>query len=88
VAVIRGRVVDTAGEPVSLAAIYVVSAPVPQQDIAQLSADDGTFALSASAAGRYVIGARSDTAGDGTMTVTVTAVDQEVRGEITLTRRG
>ena len=84
---IRGRVVDAAGEPVSLAAIYVVSAPGSHQDIAQLSDSNGDFAFSATAAGTYVIGARSDTAGDGRTSVTVAAGDEEVRAQIALSRR-
>jgi hypothetical protein len=87
VAVIRGRVVDAAGEPVMLAAIYVVSAPAPQQDIAQLTSVDGGFALGAPTPGLYVIGARTDAAGEGRTSVTVGAGDADVHAEIVLSRQ-
>jgi Carboxypeptidase regulatory-like domain len=87
VALIRGLVLDAAGQPVAMAAIYVVSAPVPQRDIAQLSGPDGRFALAAPVAGTYVIGARADAAGEGTGSIAVgNSPDQEVQLRITLVR--
>ena len=84
-AVIRGRVVGADGEPIALAAIYVVSAPEPQRDISQLTGSDGSFALTASAPGTYVIGARSDTAGEGRTSVNIAGSEEDVRAEIALT---
>jgi hypothetical protein len=82
--VIRGQVVDGAGQPVALAAVYVVSAPEPQPDISQLSGADGSFALAGRAPGTYVIGARSDAAGQGRTSVVVEPDDEEVRARITV----
>ena len=78
---------DADGEPVGHAAIYVVSAPAPQPDIAQLTGLDGSFAIGASVPGVYVIGARSDTAGEGQTNVIVTASGEDVRALISLTAR-
>ena len=61
--IIRGRVLDKEGAPVAQAAVYVVAAPQPQPDIAQLTGADGAFDVDAGSPGAYVIGARSDTAG-------------------------
>jgi hypothetical protein len=71
-AVIAGRVVDARGQPVAGAAVYVVSAPSPQPDIAPITDADGRFTLGADAVGAYVLGARSDTAGEGRTSVTLT----------------
>lgn len=84
-ALIRGTVLDAAGRPVAMAAVYVVSAPLPQPDIAQMSAPDGTFTIAAPVAGTYVVGARSDDAGQGSGSVTVgDSPDQELPMRITL----
>ena len=81
---IRGRVVDALGQPVALAAIYVISAPEPQRDISQLSGADGSFALAANAPGTYVIGARADEAGEGRTSLIVSSGDQDVPAQISL----
>lgn len=85
---IRGHVVDAAGNPVALAAVYIVSAPEPQRDIGQLSGPDGGFVMAASAPGTYVIGARADTAGVGQASVTVSDTDGEGRVTIVLAASG
>jgi hypothetical protein len=59
-AVIRGTVLAGSGEPLSGARVYFVSGPVPLPDIAALTAEDGSFVLSAPAAGEYQIGAAAD----------------------------
>ena len=82
-ATIRGRVVDNGGAPVAQAAVYVVQAPQPLPDIAQLTGEDGAFEVEAPSPGAYTIGARSDTAGDGRTDVAVTSGDVSVT--ITLT---
>jgi len=81
--VIKGLVVDGAGQPVAGAAIYVISAPVPLPDIAQLSGLDGSFAVAAPAPGTYVLGARSDESGSGQSTIAVRA-GEEMASEVTI----
>lgn len=73
-AVIRGRVVDPQGQPVAQAAVYIVSSPANMPDIAQLTDEQGQFAMSARVPGLYTVGARSDDWG-------VAKTDIEVRGE-------
>lgn len=58
--VIRGTVVDSAGRPVAGARILVVQSPGPMPDIAMLSGEDGSFAIGAPAAGRYLLEAATD----------------------------
>jgi hypothetical protein len=82
VALVKGRVVDRAGRPVSGAAIYFVAAPAPRPDIAMLSDADGWFVL-ALEPGKYVIGARSDPAGAGQTGIDVSDAP-EVQAEIVL----
>jgi hypothetical protein len=82
VALLKGRVVDRAGRPVSGAAIYFVAAPAPRPDIAMLSGEDGRFVL-ALEPGKYVIGARSDTAGGGQAAIEIPDVP-DVHAEIVL----
>lgn len=53
--VIFGVVRDDYGDPVSEARVSFLAGPVPLPDIAALTDIDGTFALSAPAAGEYVI---------------------------------
>ena len=81
---IRGRIVDAAGQPVALAAVYVISAPEPHQDISQLCGADGSFSLAANALGTYVIGARADTVGEGRTSLIVSPGDQDVPVQISL----
>ncbi len=52
---IFGLVKDSAGNPIRQARVSFVSGPVPLPDIAALTGDDGTFALSVPRAGEYVI---------------------------------
>ena len=86
-AVIRGTVVDGTGRPVAGAAVYLVSSPAAHADIALQTGADGAFALAAPAAGAYVLGARSDDAGEGQATVIVGgAAGGDVEARITLTR--
>jgi hypothetical protein len=75
---IRGRVLDEAGTPVAQAAVYVISAPGPHADIAQVTGADGAFEVEAGPPGSYVIGARSDTAGEGRAEVAVASGDASV----------
>jgi hypothetical protein len=86
--VIRGQVVDDAGQPVALAAVYVVSSPEPQPDISQLSGSDGSFAIAGRVPGTYVLGARSDAAGRGQTRVVIKPGDEEVAARLTLSRSG
>lgn len=73
-AVIRGRVIDPQGQPVAQAAVYIVSSPANMPDIAQLTDEQGQFAMSAPVPGLYTVGARSDDWGNA-------KTDVEVRGE-------
>ncbi len=73
--VLRGQVVDPDGRPVLEAAVYVVSAPVPMPDIAQLTDEQGQFSLSAPVPGRYTVGARSDRWGSAQADVVVHGED-------------
>jgi len=59
-AVIRGTVLTDSGEPLGGARVYFVRGPVALPDIAALTAEDGSFVLSAPAAGDYQIGAAAD----------------------------
>lgn len=51
--VIVGVVRDAGGAPVSGAVVSLTAGPVPLPDIATLSADDGSFAVTAPVPGRY-----------------------------------
>jgi hypothetical protein len=84
--VIHGRVRDVKGAPVAQAAVYVIAAPHPQPDIAQLTGDDGGFEVDVGGAGTYVIGARADAAGEGRAEAVVTPGEPDVSVTITLTR--
>lgn len=74
-ALIKGRVVDETGRPVSGAAVYYISAPGATPDVAELSEADGQFALSAPREGVYIVGARSDEAGEGRVQVSTGGED-------------
>lgn len=87
-AVIRGSVVDASGQPVAAAAVYLISSPGSHADIALQTGADGSFALAAPAPGTYVLGARSDTAGEGRATVNVGDVSGAgVQARITLAKQ-
>jgi hypothetical protein len=58
--VITGTVRDLAGHPVAGARISFVEGPVPLADIAALTAEDGTFSLTAPVAGIYRIACHAD----------------------------
>ena len=64
-------VLDAAGRPVAGARVYVVSAPVAMPDVAALSDPQGRFTLGAPKAGRYEIGASSDSHGSAQATLDV-----------------
>lgn len=51
---------DPQDHPVVEAAVYLVSAPVPMPDIAQLTDEEGRFAFAAPSPGPYTIGVHSD----------------------------
>lgn len=57
---IRGRVRDAAGQPVALARVALIEGPVPIPDVGMLTGADGSFTLSAPAAGAYRIGIYAD----------------------------
>jgi protocatechuate 3,4-dioxygenase beta subunit len=81
VAVIRGRVVDPQGQPVAQAAVYIVSSPASMPDIAQLTDEQGQFAMSAPVPGSYTVGARSDDWGIAKTDVAVGS-EEEVTVEV------
>jgi phage baseplate assembly protein gpV len=56
---IRGVARDSAGRVLEGAVVVVAAAPVDLPDIAALTGDDGTFVLSAPAAGRYRLEVRA-----------------------------
>ena len=59
-AAIQGHVVDPQGQPVSEAAVYVVSSPASMPDIASLTDEQGRFTIAAPVPGRYTVGVRSE----------------------------
>ena len=69
--VIRGVVVDADGRPVAGARVSFRSGPGPLPDIAALTARDGSFAVSAPAAGTYQLAAFGDEGAPASVTVTV-----------------
>jgi hypothetical protein len=74
-AVIRGTVLTGSGEPLSGARVYFVRGPVTLPDIAALTAEDGSFVLSAPAAGEYQIGAAADGFAPSDVSVSVAEAD-------------
>lgn len=82
--VISGRVLDEARRPVAGAAVYVSVSPQALPDIAQLTDENGGFALAAPAAGQYVLGARST---DATGQVVVQIGTESVNVEIVLAQK-
>jgi hypothetical protein len=57
---ISGTVVDDAGGPVAGARVYFASGPGSFPDMAALTGDDGSFALSAPSAGTYEVQVQAD----------------------------
>lgn len=56
---IRGIVLDSTGQPISDAVVYIVHSIESHADISALSGDDGTFALPGLPAGRFLVRAES-----------------------------
>lgn len=81
--VLSGIVHDTGGHPIARARVYFTSGPSPLPDIAALTDDAGTFALSVSAPGSYSV----ECAADGFVTAPVTVeVTTSQRIEVELSR--
>jgi len=76
---IAGTVLDAAGRPVAQARVYFTASPGPTPDIAALTGSDGTFRMNAPRAGRYRIGASSDTHGSGEAEVDVDSKDATLK---------
>jgi carboxypeptidase family protein len=74
-AVIRGTVLTGSEEPLRGARVYFVRGPVPLPDIAALTAEDGSFVLSAPAGGEYQIGAAADGFAPSAVSVRVAEAD-------------
>ena len=74
-AVIRGTVLTGSGEPLVGARVYFVRGPVALPDIAALTGEDGSFVLSAPAAGEYEIGAAADGFAPSEVSVRVAEAD-------------
>jgi hypothetical protein len=72
-ALIAGQVHDANGQPVALARVAFVDGPGPIPDVGMLTGADGSFTLSAPAAGIYRIGIYSDDHLPLTATVTAAA---------------
>ena len=53
--IISGRVVDSEMKPIENARVLFTAGPVPLQDIAALTTDDGRFAVAAPVPGKYQI---------------------------------
>jgi hypothetical protein len=70
--VIRGVVVAAGGRPVAGARVFFRSGPGLLPDIAALTGGDGTFALTAPAAGTYEVAAAADEVEPAAATVSVT----------------
>lgn len=64
---------DPQDHPVVEAAVYLVSAPVPMPDIAQLTDEEGRFSFAAQSPGSYTIGVHSDRWGTTQKTIEVSA---------------
>lgn len=58
--VIRGVVLTAGGRPVAGARVFFRSGPGSLPDVAALTGDDGTFALTAPVAGTYEVAAAAD----------------------------
>ena len=70
---IRGVVLTAGGRPVAGARVSFRSGPGSLPDIAALTGDDGTFTLTAPAAGTYEVAAAADDAEPVSRTVVLTA---------------
>lgn len=75
---IRGRVLDSAGRPVTGARVMVDAAPAAMPDIAMLSGEDGSFVLAVPAPGAYRLRAVTDTQGAALGTAQVAGGDAAV----------
>ena len=74
-ALIRGTVLTGSGEPLRGARVYFVRGPVALPDIAALTAEDGSFVLSAPVSGDYEIGAAADGFAPSEVSVRVAEAD-------------
>jgi len=70
--VITGIVRDSRGSPVAQARVYFTSGPAPFPDIAGLTGNDGTFALSVPSPGTYKIECVAEGFAPTSVTVVVT----------------
>lgn len=79
-AIVAGRVIDVDGHPVGGASVLFTAGPVALPDIAQVTGDDGRFALVAPARGRYRVGvhAAGYAAGEGEVEVATSAAPLEI----------
>ena len=80
---IAGLVRDESGAPVEGARVYFTDAPVPIPDVAALTGEDGSFALTAPAEGTYTL----ECSAEGFSAVRATVASGEGTGvELTLRR--
>jgi protocatechuate 3,4-dioxygenase beta subunit len=80
---ILGTVTGPDGAPIAEAAVYFLEGPVPLQDIAQLTDDEGRFRLNAPAPGTYRIGVRAQEFETAEVTVEV-GEEAEVKAALRL----
>jgi hypothetical protein len=88
---IRGVVLTAGGRPVAGARVFFRSGPGSLPDIAALTGNDGTFALTAPLAGTYEVAAADDDAEPASATVSLTtgetaAVTLHLRSRPAVTR--
>ncbi len=81
---IHGRILDSNGQPVPDAAVYVESGPVAVPDIAAMTDEAGRFTLAVPSAGMYRIGARSEQRGRASVGVSVKAAGEDSHVEVRL----
>lgn len=68
---VKGTVLDTAGQPVGGARLMWLESPVAMPDVAALSQADGSFVLTVPVPGRYRLGCQTDAQGSAQAAVNV-----------------
>lgn len=79
---ISGHVTSDNGEPLEWATVVFVSGPVDLPDIGAVTSDDGAFAMTAPAPGRYWLGFRADDHDERDIDVEVGPADVSVAVEL------
>lgn len=85
-AVLKGRLVDDRGRALPSGTVYFLAGPVALPDVAQVTAADGTFVLTAPVPGRYRVGGRAPGFAPGEAEIVVSG--DEAHLEVQLVRAG